>query len=217
MISRIKGALNHYRYDSGRGAARSNWNSVPSSNFIVAKSPRAIPCLPANALHAVAPHWNAIELRSDRAEQLLAFERLLLASDHVLQLICAIGQFIVSNNQREPRAHLVGDLQCPLQLPIRRALDRNSRGAQFRGQRSRRAISAASPIGRQKHVDFRTYSPGCASSTLITRRSSPIENPIPGAATFDPSDSASPSYRPPPSTEFCAPSAPCVISNVVRM
>ena len=44
-----------------------------------------------------------------------------------------------------------------------------------------------------------------------------MENPIPGAGTFEPSDSASPSYRPPPSTEFCAPSDPWTTSNVVRM
>ena len=62
-------------------------------------------------------------------------------------------------------------------------------GRDFAGVQIRRLAHAAQETRRPRACD----SSGCASSTLITRRSSPIENPIPGAGTREPSDSARPS------------------------
>ena len=98
---------------------------------------------------------------------------------------------------------------CPRPVPPR-----------ARARRRSRAITAACRSGRfaqRRDEQVQRCRRSASPSTLITRRSSPIEKPMPGACTFEPSDSASPSYRPPPSTEFCAPSEPCTTSNVVRM
>ena len=96
-------------------------------------------------------------------------------------------------------------------------LRRVPRRAHARYSRAIRAACRCTAPAQRRHKRSSGVELSNFSSTVITRRSSPIEKPIPGAGTLDPSDSANPSYRPPPSTEFCAPSAPCTTSNVVRM
>ncbi len=96
---------------------------------------------------------------------------------------------------------LIGQFHGALQLSAGHDFDGNA-GApqlprQFPGVPQSRIAQ-----GRHEDIERRVVRPG---STVITSRSSPMENPIPGECTFDPSDSAKPSYRPPPSTEFCAP------------
>src|SRR6185295_13625050 len=69
--------------------------------------------------------------------ELFATERDLLARGHVLQLICSRSDLVISKNERESRARFIGDFKRAFQFAIRRPLDRNSSGAQLRGQSAR--------------------------------------------------------------------------------
>ena len=95
-------------------------------------------------------------------------------------------------------------------------LHADSRAAQLPPRRIAPRFACASP-SMNATITSGSAASAMLSSTVITSRSSPIENPTPGAGIFDPMLSASPSYRPPASTVFCEPRPVCVISNVVRM
>src|SRR5580704_5116302 len=85
-----------------------------------------------------------------------------------------------------------------------------------RNSRASRAASPFIPAIAATYTSGLRSTPSAVSFNDITSRSSPMANPIPGAAG-PPRASDSPSYRPPPRIAFCAPSAPCVNSNAVRV